>query len=174
VNEEKKILLIQTAFPGDAILTLPLIQELKKKKPEYLIDVLCIPLTAEIFSASPNVNSVIPFDKKDKQKSLLAFIRFMKHLRLNNYEIVYSPHRSLRSAIISMNLSAKETYGFENSSLKFAFRHTVKYDPAAHEVKRNLEFIEGDYSVKTEDNSCNHSNRESKRKVQRVLVKINK
>ena len=146
MSEEKKILIIQTAFPGDAILTLPLIQELKKKRPEYLIDVLCIPLTAEIFSASPYVNSVFPFDKKDKQKSVFAFIRFIKQLRSNNYEIVYSPHRSLRSALIALNLSAKETYGFENSSLKFAFKHAVKYDPSAHEVKRNLEFMESDYS----------------------------
>jgi len=146
VSEEKKILVIQTAFPGDAILTLPLIQELKKKRPEYLIDVLCIPLTAEIFLASPHVNSVFPFDKKDKQKSVFAFINFIKKLKSNNYEIVYSPHRSLRSALIALNLSAMETYGFENSSLKFAFKHTVKYDPAAHEVKRNLEFMESDYS----------------------------
>ena len=147
MSEEKKILVIQTAFPGDAILTLPLIQELRKKRPEYLIDVLCIPLTAEIFSASPHVNSVIPFDKRGNQKSLFAFIRFVKQLRSNNYEVVYSPHRSLRSALISLNLSAKETYGFENSSLKFAFKKTVKYDPTAHEVKRNLEFIGGDYTA---------------------------
>lgn len=147
MSEEKKILIIQTAFPGDAILTLPLIQELKKKRPEYSIDVLCIPSTAEIFAASPRVNSVILFDKKGNQKSFFAFIRFIKQLRSNNYEIVYSPHRSLRSALIALNLSAKETYGFENSSLKFAFKHTVKYDPSVHEVKRNLEFVGDDYSV---------------------------
>ena len=45
-----------------------------------------------------------------------------------------------------MNLSAKETYGFENSSLKFAFKHSVKYEPSVHEVKRNLEFVGDDYS----------------------------
>ena len=145
MNEEKKILVIQTAFPGDAILTLPLIQELKKKKPEYLVDILCIPPTVEIFEASPYVNSAISFDKRDKQKSFIAFIRFIKQLRSNKYEIVYSPHRSLRSALIALNISAKETYGFENSSLKFAFKQTVKYDASAHEVKRNLEFIGNDY-----------------------------
>jgi heptosyltransferase-2 len=117
MNEEKKILVIQTAFPGDAILTLPLIQELKKKKPEYLVDILCIPPTVEIFEASPYVNSAISFDKRDKQKSFIAFIRFIKQLRSNKYEIVYSPHRSLRSALIALNISAKETYGFEISSL---------------------------------------------------------
>jgi heptosyltransferase II len=147
VSEAKKILVIQTAFPGDAILSLPFIQELKKKKPEFLIDVLCIPVTVEIFSASPHINSVIPFDKRGRQKSLFAFLRFIKQLRSNNYEIVYSPHRSLRSALIALNLSAKETFGFENSSLKFAFKQTVKYDPSAHEVKRNLEFIGDDYTA---------------------------
>lgn len=145
MSEEKKILVIQTAFPGDAILTLPFIQELKKKRAEYLIDVLCIPQTAEIFAASPNVNSVISFDKRGKQKSLFSFVKFIRELKLNIYEIVYCPHRSLRSAIITMNLSAKETYGFENSSLKFAFKQTVKYDPSAHEVRRNLEFIGDEY-----------------------------
>ena len=147
MSEEKKTLVIQTAFPGDAILTLPFIQELKRKRPEHLIDVLCIPSTVEIFTASPYINSAILFDKKGKQKSFFAFIRFIKQLRSNNYEIVYSPHRSLRSALIALNLSAKETYGFENSSLKFAFKHTAKYDASAHEVRRNLEFLEGDYSV---------------------------
>ncbi|MDH3267807.1 MAG: glycosyltransferase family 9 protein [Ignavibacteria bacterium] len=143
---EKKILVIQTAFPGDAILTLPFIQELNKKKPDYSIDVLCIPSTAEIFAASPNVNKVISLDKKGKQKSVVAFLRFIKELRSNNYEIVYSPHRSVRSALIAMNLSAKESYGFDNSSLKFAFKKTVKYDYSAHEVKRNLEFVGENFS----------------------------
>jgi heptosyltransferase II len=147
MSKEKSILVIQTAFPGDAILTLPFIQELKRKRPEHLIDVLCIPSTIEIFEASPYVNSVIPFDKKGSQKSLFAFLRFIKQLRSNKYEIVYSPHHSLRSALIALNLSAKETYGFENSSLKFAFKKTVKYDPTAHEVKRNLEFLGDDYGA---------------------------
>ena len=145
MSELTKVLVIQTAFPGDAILTLPLIQELKKKNPFFLIDVLCIPVTCEIFAASPYVNSVLLFDKKGKQKSFFAFIKFLKKLRSNKYEFVFSPHRSLRSAIISLNVGAQETYGFENSALKFAFRHTVKYDASAHEVKRNLEFVNGDY-----------------------------
>ena len=146
MNEEKKILIIQTAFPGDAILTLPFIQELKKQKPNYSIDVLCIPLTAEIFEASPYIDSVISIDKKGKQKSLFSFLRFIKELNARNYEIVYSPHRSLRSALIALSLSANSTYGFENSSLKFAFKYCVKYEPSAHEIRRNLEFIDSDFS----------------------------
>ncbi len=146
MSENKNILVIQTAFSGDAILTLPFIQELRKKNPDYLIDVLCIPVTAELFEASPSVNSVIHFDKKGKQKSFFSFLKFVKELRSKNYEIVYSPHRSFRSAVIALNIGAEATYGFDTSSLKFAFKKTVKYDANSHEVKRNLAFIGDDYS----------------------------
>ena len=171
MSETTKVLVIQTAFPGDAILTLPFIQELKKKSPDYLIDILCIPSTAEIFAASPYVNSAMPFDKNGKQKSFFAFIRFVKELRANKYEIVYSPHRSLRSAFIALNIGAKETYGFENSNLKFAFKHTVKYDSSAHEVKRNLEFVGDDYSIdKWRIIPEITVTAESKKKVQNFLI----
>jgi len=146
MNGEKNILVIQTAFPGDAILTLPFIQELKKQKPNYLINVLCIPPTVEIFEASPYIDSVISMDKKGKQKSFFSFLKFVKELKKKKYEIVYSPHRSLRSAFIALSLSANNSHGFENSSLRFAFKYCVKYDPSAHEVRRNLEFLDSDFS----------------------------
>jgi heptosyltransferase-2 len=146
MDEEKKILVIQTAFPGDAILTLPFIQELKKQKPDYEIDVLCTPQTAEIFKASSCIDSVIPLDKKGSQKSFFSFIKFIRELKLKKYELIYSPHRSLRSALIVLSLSAKQSYGFENSSLKYAYKSTVKYDPSVHEVRRNLEFLNRDFN----------------------------
>ena len=143
-----KILVIQTAFPGDAILTLPFIQELKRKNPDYLIDVLCITETTEIFSASSSVNRVILLDKKGRHKYFISFLKFVKELKSNNYEIIYSPHRSLRSALIVLNLSPKDSYGFDNSSMKFVFKNIIKYDHTAHEVKRNLNLLQGDYTDK--------------------------
>lgn len=59
-----KILVIQTAFPGDAILTLPLIQKYSEIFNDALIDVICIPSTKEIFEACTEVNKVIVLDKK--------------------------------------------------------------------------------------------------------------
>lgn len=163
--------MIQTAFPGDAILTLPFIQELKKQRYGYSIDVLCIPATVEIFNASPAVNSVVPFDKKGKQKSFFSFIKFVKELKLKNYEIVYSPHRSFRSALIALNLGAKESFGFDNSSLKFAFKSTVRYNPDDHEVKRNLTFVDGDYNGdKWKIIPEIKSSQEQKEKVQEFLI----
>lgn len=146
-HREMKILIIQTAFPGDAILTLPMIQQLKKRNGNVLIDVICIPSTKIIFEASPYINTVIELDKKGKHKSLFALYKFSRQLRKNNYDAVYSPHRSLRSALITLELNVRETYGFDNSALKFAYRHIAKYNLSDHEVKRNLSLIGENYSA---------------------------
>jgi heptosyltransferase II len=146
MNDIPKILVIQTAFPGDAILTLPFIQELKKSVPESLIDVLCTPITAEIFGASPYVNSVLELDKRGRHKSFFSLNRFVKELKKNNYTKVYSPHRSLRSALITLQIGARETYGFNSSSLEFAYRNCINYNYSAHEVQRNLSLISEKYN----------------------------
>lgn len=137
----KKILVIQTAFIGDAILTLPVFQKLKEKFGSYQIDVLCIPSTKEIFAASSFVNDIKTIDKKRKQKGLLSLISFARKLKNESYEIVYSPHRSFRSAIIVKILNPKESYGFSNSNFKYFYKTLVKYYPAKHEVQRNLDLM---------------------------------
>ena len=63
-----KILVIQTAFIGDAILTLPLLQSLKLYYPESFIDVIVIPRTAEIFAHHPAITKIIQYDKRGNDK----------------------------------------------------------------------------------------------------------
>ena len=145
----EKILIIQTAFIGDALLTLPMIQKLNELFPNSQIDVVAIPSTAEIFSASPFVNEVIVLDKKNKHKSYWALIRFSKGLRSRNYSRVYSPHRSFRSSFIVMNLNTKETYGFSTSSFKHVYKHLIDYKTTNHEVQRNLDLIGYKYDEET-------------------------
>ena len=145
----EKILIIQTAFIGDAILTLSMIQKLNELFPNSQIDVVAIPSTAEIFSASPFVNEVIVLDKKNKHKSYWALIRFSKELRSRNYSRVYSPHRSFRSSFIVMNLNTKETYGFSTSSFKHVYKHLIDYKTTNHEVQRNLDLIGYKYDEET-------------------------
>jgi heptosyltransferase-2 len=143
------ILVIQTAFLGDAILTLPMLQVLKKKNSECKLDVLAIPSTEKIFLSSPSVDDVLVIDKRDKHRSLKGLNNFIKELKKKSYSKIYSPHRSIRSAYITFRLGVKETYGFDNSSLKYAYKNIVNYRQADHEVQRNLQLI----GEMTEDNN---------------------
>ncbi|MBI1939820.1 MAG: glycosyltransferase family 9 protein [Ignavibacteriales bacterium] len=143
---QEKILVIQTAFLGDAVLTLPMIQELKNLYSNSEIDVLCIPSTAEIFSNSPFVSRVFVYDKKGGQKSLVSLLKLIIELKSFHYTKIYSPHRSFRSTIIARFANAKETFSFDKSSFSFLYKHKMKYDNTKHEVARNLELIGFDFA----------------------------
>ena len=141
-----KILVIQTAFIGDAILTLPMIEKLKEKFPSSEIDVLCIPSTQEIFAASPFVSEVLVMDKKRTHRSLLKLHKFTREIKKRNYSKIFSPHRSFRTSFIVMQSGVRETYGFSNSSLFHTYKNVVEYKTNIHEVQRNLDLVGFEYS----------------------------
>ncbi|MCH7972983.1 MAG: glycosyltransferase family 9 protein [Bacteroidetes bacterium] len=142
----QKILIIQTAFIGDAILTLPMIQKLKEQNKDAEIDVIAIPSTKEIFNSSPFVSKVIEIDKKKKHKGVISLFKFAKKLKSNNYTKIYSPHRSFRSAILTKLLAADESFSFSNSKLKFFYTNIITYKKSKHEVQRNLDLISFNYT----------------------------
>ncbi len=137
----EKILVIQTAFIGDAILTLPMIQKLKEKYSQSEIHIIAIPATEEIFSNSLFIDKVIILDKKGKHKSLFSLINFSREIKKNNYTKIFSPHRSSRTSLLVMLSNVKETYGFTNSSLRHVYKNLVDYKINNHEVQRNLDLI---------------------------------
>lgn len=141
----EKILFIQTAFPGDAILTLPALKKLKDFFSDSTIDVLCIPATKEIFTASPYVDNAIIIDKKGEHKSLLSTYKFIKQLKQNNYTRIYSSHRSLRTSLIVLLLEVKETYGFDTSMLMHVYKNLIPYNSSKHEVQRNFDLVGFEY-----------------------------
>jgi len=143
---QETILIIQTAFLGDAILTLPMIQKLKGKYPSSEIDVLCIPQTKELFNHSKSVKEVIPYDKRGDQKSLLSFLKLILFIRRRKYLHIYSPHKSFRSSLIVYLSGAGTTVGFDSASISFVFGTLVKYVKEKHEVARNLDLIGFDTS----------------------------
>ncbi|GMU95367.1 glycosyltransferase family 9 protein [Ignavibacterium album] len=141
----KKILFIQTAFPGDAVLALPALEKLKQLNPESQIDVLCIPSTEEIFLAAPYVDNTVVIDKRKKHKSLNSLFQFANELKSKNYDSIYSVHRSLRTSLLVLLSEVKESYGFSNASLKYVYKKVVPYELYKHEVQRNLDLIGSAY-----------------------------
>lgn len=141
----EKILFIQTAFIGDAILILPAIQKLKEKFSSSKIDVICIPESKEIFESSAYIDNVFVLDKKGNHKSLISTLKFVNELKKNNYSKLYSAHRSMRTAIMVLSLGVKESYGFNISSLMHVYKNLINYDSTKHEVQRNLELVGCNY-----------------------------
>lgn len=139
-----RILIIQTAFIGDAILILPMLEKLRESYSSSVIDVVCIPSTKEIFLASPAVNEVILLEKHGKHKSFRELLSFINEIKAKKYDKIYSPHRSLRTSLIVLLSGVPETTGFSNSALKYAYSEIIEYRYDVHEVQRNLDLISYD------------------------------
>ncbi|MCE9499882.1 MAG: lipopolysaccharide heptosyltransferase II [Leptospira sp.] len=138
----KNILIIQTAFLGDLILTTPFIREVKRQYPDSRISIIVNKGTEEVLNANPILDEVICFDKKKVKSSLLYFISFIRNLRNKKFVLCLSPHFSHRSSILSFLSGAKERIGYKESG--FSFLHSKKISRplrGMHEVDKLFSLI---------------------------------
>jgi heptosyltransferase-2 len=136
----KRILIIQTAFIGDVVLTLPLLQVLRRNFPEAKIDFMLIPKTAELLKNHPDVDEVIIFDKKGKDSGVIGLMRMARIISDKKYDVAFIPHRSFRSALLPLLAGVKVRVGFDKSAFRFLYTHIVKYE-MIHEIERNLSLL---------------------------------
>jgi heptosyltransferase-2 len=132
------ILVIQTAFAGDLVLTTPLIAETAERFPGAAIDVLCIPATASLLAGHPAIRRVIVYDKHRRHPSLISL---MRRLARERYALCLCPHRSLRSALLARATRAPRRIAFHRSAGRWLFTETVPYREDLHEADRNRSLL---------------------------------
>lgn len=129
-----KLLVIQTAYFGDVLLTTSLIELLHSHDPHMEIDLLVQPSRAVIFRDHPYINYVWTFDKRRKLRSLMTLI---PQLRRQRYRMVINAHRHGSSGLIALLCGAKEVVGYDVHPLSRFFTHRIPYHVGSeHEVSR--------------------------------------
>ena len=136
-----RVLVVQTAFLGDLILTLPLIQAAKDALPESQVWVLVIPATAEILTGHPAVDGFMIYDKRGRDRGFLGLWRMARRLRNGRFGLALIPHRSLRSALLIAMAGIPQRVGFGSSGGFFTFSRKVSRCRDVHEVERNLDLL---------------------------------
>lgn len=142
MKEIENILVIQTAFIGDAVLTLPLIQIIRKKYPASKVDIVVTPRSKDLFANHPDIREAIAFDKRGKDRGLSGLLRLVKHLQARSYDLALVPHRSLRSAVLAFLVGAPQRIGFNRSTGRFLMTGTARYRKDLHEIDRNLSLLD--------------------------------
>jgi heptosyltransferase-2 len=138
----RNILVIQTAFIGDVILTLPLIQVLKRNFQDAQIDLVATPRAAGLFANHPAIRRVIQYDKRGRDRGVKGFLHLEREISAGQYELAIIPHRSLRSALLAWKSGIKRRIGFNNSAGRWLFTDVVPYQTKRHEIERNLSLLE--------------------------------
>jgi heptosyltransferase-2 len=133
----KRVLVIQTAFLGDAILSIPLLKEITSKLNPDSLTFVCRKGFGELFLKAGLVNNVIEVDKENSQSLKDAFTQ----MKLFLPDLIVSPHRSFRTTFWVARLNAIMKIGFKGFLRSLVYSITVVYDRSKHDVERQLSLL---------------------------------
>jgi len=98
-----KILVLRFSAMGDVVLTTPFIRLLRRGFPNAQIDFIVKEQFAALVSQNRNIDNVLHVPLGSK-----GFLRFLKYIRKNEYDIVFDLQRNSRSSMILLWSGAKE------------------------------------------------------------------
>lgn len=137
----EKILIIQTAFIGDVILSTAVARKIAQEKPNAQIDYLVRKGNESLVENLDFIHSVWVWDKKNgKHRNLW---RLILQIRKEGYYRVVNLQRFLSSGIVTSLSRGKYTYGFDKNPLSYLFTHKAKHEigNGLHETDRNQNLI---------------------------------
>ncbi|MBP7149490.1 MAG: lipopolysaccharide heptosyltransferase II [Acidobacteria bacterium] len=133
-----RILVIQTAFLGDVVLTTPLLRELRRAQPAAELVVVSTPLGVQTLTGLRHVGRLLAFEKKGVQRGVLGMGRFARDLRRERFDAVVAAQRSSRTALLALASGAPVRVGFAGAPGSWSYTREVRWDRAHHAVRRYL------------------------------------
>ena len=136
----KKILVIQTAFIGDAILATGIIEKLHQYYTETEIHFLVRKGNESLFENHPFLRQVLVWDKSKKYSDLW---RLLQAIRKEKFDLAINLQRFGATGLLTGFSGATKTIGFEKNPFFFLFSESYPHEiqNSKHEVERNHELI---------------------------------
>ena len=138
----QKVLVIQTSFIGDVILSTALLESLQELFPATRLDILVGKGNESLFEGHPFLNQVYVWDKKGaKYKGLWRILRQVRNLQ---YDLVINLQRFGTTGLFTVLSKAHKTIGFRKNPFSFLFDKAYPHELKAgiHEVDRNQALIQ--------------------------------
>jgi len=133
-----RILVVQTAFLGDIVLTTPLLREIKRVQSDGSITVLTTPLGRAVLDGHPSVDAIVAYDKKGRERGPLGLVRIARALRRERFDVAVAAQRSSRTGLLLRESGAPVRVGFAGASGAWAYSHRIAWDGTRHAVHRYL------------------------------------
>lgn len=137
----RKIVIIQSAFLGDSVLTIPLAREVKSRWPDCRLSIATLKKTASLFNDCGWIDEIILDRKSGFLNKTIGAFKMAGELRKRNFDLALIPHRSFRSALIARLARIPRRVGFEKSAGKFLLTQAVPFPWTTHDIERNLSLL---------------------------------
>lgn len=138
-----KALVIQTAFLGDAVISLALAEELRRLSPDSNISYLVRPEAASIIELSPSVDKVYTFDKYHSEKGIGGIRKKASELNNAAFDVVFSLHNSKRTRMLLARLNAPQKIGYGEGN---ELTHRIK-DIAEPRTSRAIRLVQAIFPI---------------------------
>jgi heptosyltransferase-2 len=137
-----RILIAQTSFLGDVVLSTPVSAALRRRYPDAHITMLVRPETAGVLEEHPAVDAVLTDDKRGRERGL-GSLRVVRRLRQGHFDLALALHKSFRTAWMLAAAGIPRRIGFRQSAGWFLYHRRVQRDATRHDVERNLSILAG-------------------------------
>lgn len=137
-----RILVIQTAFLGDAILGTSVLESLHAAFPAARLDFLVRQGHESLFDGHPFLHRVLVWNKKkDRYQNLW---RLLQDIRAQRYDQVITLQRFASTGFLIAFSGARQRIGFDKNPFAFAFTKTKTHtlEAGTHEIERNFTLIQ--------------------------------
>lgn len=134
----KSNLVIQTAFLGDLILSIPLLKRIKKLFPDDKLIVMCKSGLGEFLLKEHLVDEVVEVEKGNS----VSYRQARAALQTYQLRHVYCVHRSMRSLLFTAGLRAQKKFGFSSMLGFWIFDEVIVYPADNPEVLRQMAILE--------------------------------
>jgi predicted lipopolysaccharide heptosyltransferase III len=116
----KRVLIMKLRYIGDTLSIIPVIDNLKAKAPDAVVDVLVNRGTEAVLEHHPGIRKVWNYDRQFATKNILNTviynIKLINKLRLMDYDIVIDFTHGDRAAFLSFATGARRRISYQNSS----------------------------------------------------------
>ena len=121
----KQLLVIQTAFLGDAVLVTSILEKLHTHYPDAAIDLVVRKGNDGLFTGHPFLRRLFVWNKRTaKNKALFTLIG---ELRRTEYDHIINCQRFFSTGLMTVMARGKEKVGYDKNPLSFLFTRTVKH-----------------------------------------------
>lgn len=136
-----KILLVQTSFLGDTVLSTPLIAGIRALYPGAELWMMVTPLSRGVVERDPLLAGVLVFDKRGSNSGLSGILRMARRLRAMGFDKAYALHRSYRTSLLLWLSGIPARTGFYEARLSFLYNTRRSRRVEGHDVQRNMALL---------------------------------
>lgn len=142
MNRPRKILILQTAFLGDAILMTALLEQIHAEDPEAQVQVLVRKGFEGLIRTYPGQHlvQVWAYDKTNKWAS---WWKLRREFSKQGFDEVLVLQRFTGMALLALSIGAKKVRGFKESPFSCLFDHRIGHQmgDGRHEIDRNAALL---------------------------------